>query len=289
MKQFIPEVQPAKTIYIGIGKTFFGLYLICRYANNFPNKNIEWQDKSTRVTLLANGGIIFFTTRTRIYSPVLANGDVIEPFIGDIPSSPQFTIVDAITPPKPFRQYVLVTSPKRQRYKKLNKAPNTKMFGMPVWNEDELYTLWQSQYSALNEQEWKERFYKWGGVPRSIFIKTDDAYQSSLKYNIDQLDIDACLRSIGLTGYETSSISGTVLHLTVTEDYEDFKVIFASLYVEALVFQQYEKSMWQKFTHFIQASEDDKFFSSARGFIFEALAHRLLTRGGQFHVCPPFL
>ena len=88
--------------------------------------------------------------------------------------------------------------------------------------------------SAFDERDWKERFYKWGGVPRSILVRTEDAYQHSLESNIDRIKIDACLQAIGLTGYETSSVSGTVLHLTVTEDggYEDFKVLFASLHVE---------------------------------------------------------
>ena len=78
-----------------------------------------------------------------------------------------------------------------------------------------------------------------------------------------------------------------MLHLTVTEDggYEDFKVLFASLHVEARASQRYEQSMWQKFTHFIQENENDQGFASARGNIFEVLAHRLLTRGGQVQVC----
>ena len=164
---------------------------------------------------------------------------------------------------------------------------------MPVWTADELYKLWQSQYSAFNEQDWKERFYTWGGVPRSIFTKTDNVYQRFLHDDIDRLNIDACLQSIGLTGCETktSSASGTVLHLTVTEDgdYEDFKVLFASLYVEAQVFKRYERSKWQELTNFIQESQHDQGYLSARGYIFEALAHRQLTRGGKFHVCPPFL
>ena len=119
----------------------------------------------------ANGGIVF-AKNDRVFTAVIENGNIEGPFSHDIwsPSTPPLTIVDAINPPQLHQQYVSVTSPKCERYKELYKAPNTKMFGMPVWNLDELHILWESWYSsASNEPDWKERFYKWARGSKICF------------------------------------------------------------------------------------------------------------------------
>ena len=67
------------------------------------------------------------------------------------------------------------------------------------------------------KQSGRIAYIKWGGVPRSVFVKTNNAYQRSLEGNIDQrslegnidrLKIDDTLDVIGLSNYETTSVSG---------------------------------------------------------------------------------
>ena len=58
-------------------------------------------------------------------------------------------------------------------------------------------------------------------------------YQHILDDNCSNLDLNSCPKSVGLQKYDSISVSGTVLHLTVTEEggYRDSDILFASLYV----------------------------------------------------------
>ena len=77
--------------------------------------------------------------------------------------------------------------------------------------------------------------------------------------------------------------------MTEEGGYRDFRILFASLYVETAVIRLYERDTKQKLMDFIRTSEGDQSFTSPRGYIFESLAHRLIAGGGSFKVCLPFL
>ena len=76
------------------------------------------------------------------------------------------------------------------------------------------------------------------------------------------------------------SISRTVLHITATPEGK----YFVSLYIENLVASYYEGGMQKKITKYIMNTETDSVHASTRGFLFEAVAHQILTRGGEFQV-----
>ena len=42
---------------LGIGKSIFGAYIICRYAQENPTSNIVWEGPSGAVTLHPNGDV----------------------------------------------------------------------------------------------------------------------------------------------------------------------------------------------------------------------------------------
>ncbi|RPB19041.1 hypothetical protein L211DRAFT_668245 [Terfezia boudieri ATCC MYA-4762] len=280
---------PNKRSYIitgtpGIGKSFFGFYLIYRLAREFPDHNIEWQDNAVRVILFADGGINYQQSG---YSIISVNSHGEGAFITNFTHCNTFYIADAIEPiAGRTRRFVLVTSPKRDRYKELAKAPNVYKLGMPIWDELELERLWKLRFPSITESDWRGYFSKWDGVPRSILEKTNSFYQEDLYNNCQAVDIDACMKWIGTNRYNSTSISGTVLHMTVTPEgkYEDFRVKFASLYIENIIVSYYERNMPKMITKYILDTEEDSVYASTRGYIFEAIAHWILARGGKFQV-----
>ena len=68
------------------------------------------------------------------------------------------------------------------------------------------------------------------------------------------VDIDSCMKSIGTVHYNSTEVSGIVLHLHVTVEggYQDFQVRFASLYVEEKVVTYYENGMQKSIIKYIQ-------------------------------------
>ena len=99
------------------------------------------------------------------------------------------------------------------------------------------------------------------------------------------MDIDSCLKWIGTDRYNTTEVSGLMFHMSVTAEgnYQDFKVRFASLYVERKVVEYCEQRIHKMVTQYIRDYEGHN--ASTRGFLFEAVAHRILARGGEFEVC----
>ena len=89
-------------------------------------------------------------------------------------------------------------------------------------------TFMTAALSVCNESGWKGYFKKWGEVPRSILERTDSSYQEKSDSNCRAVDIDLCMKWAGTNHYNTTNVSGTVLHMTVTPEgkYEDFQVKF---------------------------------------------------------------
>ena len=75
------------------------------------------------------------------------------------------------------------------------------------------------------------------------------------------------------------------LHVTVEGGYQDFQVRFASLYVEEKVVTYYENGMQKSIIKYIEECAGAPTFASTRGYLFEAVAHRILIKGGKFLVC----
>ena len=248
-----------------------------------------WKNDSVLVILLPGGGISF-QPEGRSGVNLLANGDVCGP--DDMRehntafySKNTFCVADAVKPGV-SQQWVLVTSPKTKRYKELAKAPNVNMLGMPLWDERELKKLWRLRFSSVPESAWRGYYDRWGGVPRSVFDKITTLDQEGLDMRCTNVDIDSCMKWIGTDHYNSTEASGIVLHLHVTVggEYKDIQVRFASLYVEQKVVKYYEKGMQKLIIKYIQDCAAPT-FASTRGYLFEAVAHRMLTRGGKFLVC----
>ena len=85
----------------------------------------------------------------------IADADIAGDLIGAIYSNNTFCVADA-TQPIANRQFVLVSSPKADRFKKLLKEPKVYMLDMPIWDETELAKLRELRFSSVDESVWRE-------------------------------------------------------------------------------------------------------------------------------------
>ena len=67
---------------------------------------------------------------------------------------------------------------------------------------------------------------RWGGVPRSVLEKTSSYDQNLLDAGSNEGGINVCMKWLGTDRYDTTEISGLVLHINVTAErkYQDWRV-----------------------------------------------------------------
>jgi hypothetical protein len=94
-------------------------------------------------------------------------------------------VVDAFT--------IFVTSPKRWRWKEWRKAPGGQMLYLPVYSEEEMFRLRDLCFPHLDDMGVEERYWKWGGIPRSVLLETAPLYQAQLEREISTLRYEDAL------------------------------------------------------------------------------------------------
>jgi len=180
----------------GIGKTYFGLYLIFYIRYNYPKAIIVWQ---------YNGKICYQ------FSP---DGNTqkgnISQFGITLNNPDNFLLIDAQALTCPYSAYmILLTSPRVERFNEAIKWTGFTEYFMPVWDQEEITMLWTLQYKNKKNYEDKELtlklletlLEKWGPVPRSVLSKWDDkTYQQKYQKLIDEADLESCVNSIDKSG-----------------------------------------------------------------------------------------
>ena len=152
-------------------------------------------------------------------------------------SKSTFRVADAVNPPPPMDATICAGSLiKRSAFQGVGKGTRCQKVGYAYLGQDGVDTFMEVAIFLSSRTTYYDR---WGGVPRSVLEKTSSHYQEQLEQRSGQVDIDLCLKWIGSDYYNTTEVSGLVFHMSVTAegDYQDFKVQFASLYVERKVLE----------------------------------------------------
>ena len=129
---------------------------------------------------------------------------------------------------------ILVTSPKRERYKEFAKLGYVRMVYMPLWDEKELLKLHKSEFAKIP------------GLPLEEFF-----------------------RKIADTSYPYGSASGTAIHMVCNENYAYVRPQFASEYIENKFTNHLGSQRFSKITKFLKDTAHDSAFAASRGFYFE--------------------
>ena len=139
----------------GIGKSLFLFYFIYRYIRDdrFTNNRfaLEFKQEEYHVFTKVNNDFEKFEVQ------VVNKASSVE---DDIVLS---DIKNPVEPGGRTKRLFIFSSPNPARYKEIMKNDFKVKYTMPTWDENELMSI------ADNCEDWYQRFYLVGGVPRDIF------------------------------------------------------------------------------------------------------------------------
>jgi hypothetical protein len=209
-------------------------------------------------------------------------------------------ICDGVKPLVTSAFTVLITSPKRERYKEYFKLVDCEMLTVPVFFRHEIEDMLRTCFQHLTSQEalvW-ERYSKWGGIVRYVLAKESQSSQSLLKSSLTNIDLDDLIFHLGADEIEgDDKASHRLLHLKPAgevqgkvefsephsfDSYTLARTELASKYVLGLVFS----AMTQRHLQHLQNLLAQPIFSQScaklYGEVFERGAAALLLKGGAF-------
>ena len=272
----IPPVTARRVLLTGtpgIGKSFCFFYLLWQLARA---KKSCWY----KHPLHMSGNWLFFTynedgapvVRVCVSSSVefvLASGDADSIVVYD--ACEDAGVHNATT--------VVISSPKRSRYKEFQKVPGVALRYLPVWTLEELEACRSICYADISSDVVSNLFAYAGGIARVVLQdqKTDDVVKAVQSADLYKLLAAAARPDAG------DDVYNRLLHIHPAADLKTTRVTFpssdiASEIAERLVFDQGLFCRW-----FI-ATVDNPSLQTYRGILFEKEAHFLLRRGGMFRI-----
>ena len=161
------------------------------------------------------------------------------------------------------------------------KWANCAMRWMPVWSWDEILLAGVHIFEQ-KEQDIRERYEKWLGIPRFVLQQTTQEHQESLGQAIKNCSI-AVLKSSFTNLNADKQISHKLIHVTVKEGYFFDANVVVKGYVENSLIAKYVESTDREVEDLLAASGGISDVASFRGKVLEKRkAHQILQRGGRF-------
>ncbi|CAG8596002.1 6195_t:CDS:2 [Funneliformis mosseae] len=232
----------------GIGKTYFGLFILFYIRYMYPKATIVWRGEKDCYQFSPEGNLQ--DGNIRQFSKTLSN-------------QKNFYIADAYTMTWYSAYKILLTSPEPERYKEAKNIDGKELTFELV--------------GTLLE--------KWGSIPRSILLKWDDeTYQQKYYELIDKVDLESCMNSINTVGMRSDTISDGLVHLDVDSTFTKKVYRFASPMISNKLIQAYENKTKRNVRDFIMSSYEYPMASGFRGNLFEDFAHFELQRSGMFRI-----
>ena len=194
----------------------------------------------------------------------------------------------------------LITPDRKKWYEYSKQDCNVLCF--PVFTEDEIQSMCKSCFPKLAnekaEAEVKERYDKWGGIPRLVLHKIDSADQNRLQQTLENqsvldlvhrlrfegLEVDVSHRFLHLkTRAEVAGVSDSELTPLDSQYYEYHLTAIASMYVMRHLYTQIKDTFKANLRLALQAeTHPPANIAHLYGTIFEEDARFILSKGGTF-------
>ncbi|RKP20608.1 hypothetical protein ROZALSC1DRAFT_19110 [Rozella allomycis CSF55] len=232
----------------GIGKTYFGYFLLHYFAKN--NHTVVYERGKSNERYLFCSGVISWGSQSD-FVPYLHDPNTIY-------------IVDAFKP--------------------VDVAAKTILLSSPLWSKEEIQACRALLYASLSADDVDELYSKWGGVPKFVLENARDIFQQKkLDSAILSVDLDGLVKAIGNPDvYDLPA--HRLVHITVLDDFIYVTYAFASDYVADAVYSRLYVSKRQQLLNFIAASDSFGDLGVIRGVLFERFAHSIIQNGGTFKV-----
>ncbi|PKY19858.1 hypothetical protein RhiirB3_496000 [Rhizophagus irregularis] len=258
----------------GIGKTFFGFYLLYFLAKQ--RKTVVYHKLKKPPMLFSENGVFSYPEdNIHALKRYLANEEV-------------WYIVDGREPMEYVAKTILICSPQKSHYSQFDKLGVTIRY-MPVWSWAEIDLCRGILFRNLTQEHVRELYNKWGGIPRyTLFYALNDGQQAFLQMAINSVN-DKILNFIGETTDDNNS-SHKIVHIRTNveeneEEEEGEEEEGEEVEEEEEVVGEITRNQLQ---NFVEASSSLNDYATLRGTIFERIAHRKLLEGGSFRTRPLF-
>jgi hypothetical protein len=257
----------------GIGKSWFGLYIAYQLLSRSQRPTIVWEARLSG-------------TRTLIREGQVLEGSL-EDFRAELGDASTWYLVDESVYPGPWRveaTTLVFSSPKRDNYRLLLKAPASTTRYLPPWSWEEIEACRSLLYAddpGRPASEVRAAYERWGGIPRYVLEKVADrSAQLELSRALSVKNVEKVLDSVGEIDTAPEA-SHRLLHILTSAPYVDTSVEFGSDYIRGRATEILLRRQRAELSYFV-SRETDPLFANLRGDCFEGLAHEKLAAGGEF-------
>ena len=263
----------------GTGKTFFMMY-----------EMFHWRKKVTIVVNYTAGEIQFvghpsgeiesFESYGSI-EPILKRADWVLHLFDVTSHSSKRPVIEM---GKTKVKNIVFSSPEKENYHQFVKDANPVKLFMPTWELDELLECNSKCSLHVNKDMVFTRFEKWGGIARCVLEARDVA---ELDRKIVECSTNSLIKAVkNSAGISIGENSHMLLHLKVVKngEYNDVNIRFASDYVMKRFTEKRNASQNSTAEEFVNNVIGIPSLGTARGDLFEILAHQKLVKGGTFTI-----
>lgn len=181
----------------GIGKTFFGYYLLYKLAQQ--NETVVYH-KRNKAPILFSDGVVYSISEDNIYA--------FKDYLG---MENVWYIVDGREPTDYNAKTILVSSPQKINYGAFYKVGTTIQY-MPVWSWEETDTCREKLFPKLSQKAVRELYDRWGEIPRfTLFYALNDSQQHLLDKTINSVDA-SIFKFVG-ESTDDNSASHKIVHI----------------------------------------------------------------------------
>jgi hypothetical protein len=208
----------------GIGKTFFGYFLLLHLARCGATVIYESSLSKEWLYLLTPKGV-FKGTRSSLFEILMLKTT--------------FYIVDGMAPMGVSAKTILLTSLRRDIWHQFSEHCCDLRY-MPVWSNEEFHLCRSMRFPSAPEELVESLYLKWGGIARYVLhYALVGQQQALLDAALDVSNIDSVVESFGGSG-ANADVSSRLIYRSVKDGFLGGPYQFASAYV---VDQIYNRSM----------------------------------------------
>jgi hypothetical protein len=250
----------------GIGKTYFGYYLLCILAQR--GATVIYEDGPRQRRLLFSGDCVR-DGNLGAFSEYLWKPDT-------------FYIVDASKPVGYKCRTVLITSPEHEQHWYSFSKLCCRLFYMPICSLAELQSMArQLQQPELDRRTVEMRFDLFGGIPRFVLAQCAADYDT-FKWLLAEAFLSVNLDALAREGPAFNV--HMLVHMAVSVDFMTYTYRFASDDVADEIYRRYNQHKRNKLLAFVATSYENTFARPLCIQLFGLIAHEMLANGGTFAI-----
>ncbi len=122
-------------------------------------------------------------------------------------------ISDSIRPPQEAAFSIMITSPRRDRYKDFYHAQPCKLLIFPTFSWDEIQAMRDTCYADVTMDDVRARYAVAGGIPRQVFSFTVSELRDQVRDELSKFDTKAMVQAMESPIIESETSESHLLHM----------------------------------------------------------------------------